>query len=157
MAKSPWLRYLSLLLSLERNSLLLAMTDCQLAVIKDLLLNSEKRKATYLLLFDLNIVLGLQESIAFKSSTVTEALNILTSLMQSAINSICLSLRIESKGFSVSAIGGTAFIENSVFVICFCTSCSSCGCISVCVLSSFFFRKYAKYLSNTTVLTTTEK
>ena len=90
------------------------MTDCQLTVIKDLLLNSEKRKATYLLLFDLNIVLGLQESIAFKSSTVTEALNILTSLMQSAINSICLSLRIESKGFSVSAIGGTAFIENSV-------------------------------------------
>ena len=42
------------------------MTDCQLGVIKPRLLNSEKRKATSLLLLDLNITLGLQESIAFK-------------------------------------------------------------------------------------------
>ena len=79
------------------------MTDCQLGVIKPRLLNSEKRKATSLLLLDLNITLGLQESIAFKSSKVIRALKISTSLIQSTNNAICLSFKIELNGFSVSA------------------------------------------------------
>ena len=157
MAKSPWFRYLSFFIFFVTNNLFFAITDCQLGVIKPRLLNSEKRKATSLLLLDLNITLGLQESIAFKSSKVIGALKISTSLIHSTNNSICLSFKIDLKGFSVLAIWGIILGSWYLSWIGCGSSRSCCGCISACTLFSFFFRKYAEYLSNTTALTTTEK
>lgn len=157
MAKSPWFRYLSFFIFFVTNNLFLAITDCQLGVIKPRLLNSEKRKATSLLLLDLNITLGLQESIAFKSSKVIGALKISTSLIQSTNNAICLSFKIDLNGFSVSATWGTILGFWSLSWIGCCSSYSRWSCIFACTLLSFLFRKYSEYLSNTTALTTKEK